>query len=326
VALRSAAIACFAIFACSAVGAAHAADEAKKCTLQRVASLDTDTSQGRLLIKVQIEGRDSWLAVDTGSPVGLISRAVVDELKIPLRQAREGAIIDAAGQSAQHFVVVRKLNLNGMVAEDSTFIVMGENGTGAMREDGIFAANFLAAYDVELDLAHHKMNLFTQDHCPGNVVYWTQDYVAVPFHLDASLHATFDASLNDQPLRALLDTGASSTILSAQVARHRFDFDPVAAGTVPDGNLIAGGGELLPFYLHRFQSLTLGGVQFRNTEVKVMTDHMTRVIRDRAPKESSAMEETKETPLIVGLSHLARLRVYIAYGEQMVYFSAASAK
>jgi len=320
-----AALLCLAIVANLAVGSAAAADDPAKCTLQRIASLDADTSHGRLLIKVQIEGRDSWVGVDTGSPVGLINKDVVDELKIPMRQARAGALIDAAGKSARHFVMVHKLNLNGMVAEDTPFVVMGENGPGIMGEDGIFGANFLASYDVELDLAHHKMNLFTQDHCPGNVVYWTQDYTVVPFRLDASLHATFEATLNGKPLRALLDTGASSTVLSAQVARRMFDFDPVASGATPDGNLIAGGGEVMPFYMHRFDSLTLGGVTFKNTEVKVATDHMTRIIRDEAPKDPSAMPETAATPLIIGLSHLAKLRVYIAYGEEMVYFSAANA-
>ncbi len=313
---------------CLTVGAglaAHADNDPKKCSLQRIASLDADISHGDLLIKIQIEGRDSWVAVDTGSPVGLISKAVVDELKMPLRKARDGAIVDAAGKSARHFVVVHKLNLNGMVADDTPFIVMGENGPGSMGVDGIFGANFLASYDVELDLAHGKMNLFTQDHCRGQVVYWTQDYDVVPFRLDASLHASFEADIDGQPMRALIDTGASSTVLSAQVARHKLNFDPVAAGTAPDGNLIAGGGEEMPFYLHRFQSLTLGGVQFRNTEIKVMTDRMTRAMRDRAPRESNPMDETAETPLVIGLSHLAKLRVYIAYGEQMIYFSAANA-
>ncbi len=324
-AYRSAAIVCLAIVANAGAGSANAADGPGGCTLKRIASLDADTSHGSLMIKVQIEGRDSWLGVDTGSPVSMINKTVADELKIPMRKAREGAIIDAAGKSARHFVVVHRLNLNGMVAEDTPFVMMGENGPAIMGEDGIFGANFLTSYDVEFDLAHHKMNLFKQDHCPGNVVYWTQDYAVVPFRLDASLHATFEASLDGKPLRALLDTGASSTVLSAQMARRMFDFDPVAAGVTPDGNLIAGGGELMPFYLHRFGSLTLGGVEFKNIEVKVATDRMSSVMRDKMPRDVDQMEGTAVTPLIIGLSHLAKLRVYIAYGEQMVYFSAANA-
>jgi predicted aspartyl protease len=303
------------------------AETPKTCTLQRVTALDADISGGVLLVKIQIEGHDTWAQIDTGSPIELIDKALAEELKLPLRPARDGAFYDAAGKSAQHFVMVHKLSLNGMVAEDIPFLVTGEGRSGGPSKiGGVFGANFLSAYDVELDLAHGKVNLFTKDHCPGNVVYWTQDYDVVPFRIDGSLHATFMANLDDEPLRALLDTGASSTILSSQVARHRFNFDPGAAGTEPDGNMYSGGGTAMPYYRHQFGSLTIGGVQIRNPELRVIADKMTRIIRDHAPIDHTQLGTTEETPLILGLNYLSKLRVYIAYSEHKVYFSAANAQ
>jgi predicted aspartyl protease len=303
------------------------AEDPKTCTLRRVAALDADISDGVLLIKIQIEGRDTWAQVDTGSPIGFIDKALAQELKLTLRPAREGAFYDAAGKFAQHFVVVHKLGLNGMIAEDIPFLVNGENrSSGPSKIGGVFGANFLSAYDVELDLAHGKLNLFKQDHCPGNVVYWTQDYDVVPFRIDGSLHATFMASLDDQSLRTLLDTGATSTILASQVARHRFNFDPEAAGIKADGSLSSLGGTELPYYKHRFGSLTIGGVQIRNPELTILADKTTRIIRDNAPKDPTQLGMTEETPLILGLNYLSKLRVYIAYGERKVYFSAANAQ
>ncbi|HTJ64094.1 MAG TPA: retroviral-like aspartic protease family protein [Alphaproteobacteria bacterium] len=314
----------FAALLCS-LSNPSAAGEQKTCGLQRVAALDADISRGALLIKIKIEGRETWVRVDTGSPIGMIDKAFAQELKLPLRSAREGAFYDAAGKSARNFVVVHNLNLNGMVAEDVTFLVGGGSG-GASDVGGVFGADFLSAYDVELDLAHGKLNLFTQDHCPGNVVYWTQDYDVVPFKIDGSLHATFMADLDGQTMRALLDTGATSTVLTSQVARHRFNFDPEAAGIKPDGSMYSGGGTELPFYLHRFGSLTIGGVQIRNPELKIIADKTTRIIRDNTPKDPIQLGMTEETPLILGLNYLSKLRVYIAYGEHKVYFSAANAQ
>ena len=38
--------------------------------------------------------------------------------------------------------------------------------------------------DLELDIAGGKFNLFSSDHCPGNVVYWTKNYAELPLKRD----------------------------------------------------------------------------------------------------------------------------------------------
>ena len=234
-------------------------------------------------------------------------------------------MIDAAGKSARHYVTIHKLTLGEMsTTRDMNYVVMGEDQSHDSDIDGIFGAEILAAYDVELDLAHGKLSLFMKDHCPGKVVYWTQDYVEVPFTLDGSLHVTFKAELEGHPLRALLDTGASLSILSAQTARRLFDFDP-GSDTPPDGYVFAGGGTDMPFYRHRFGLLDIAGVGFRNTEFEIVADKASRVMREHAPIQRDFMNETLETPLVIGLHHLVKLRAYIAYDERVLYVSAADA-
>jgi hypothetical protein len=61
----------------------------KGCNLQRVAALNARTENGRLLIQVKLNGRDSRLQVDTGSPYSVITNRVADELKLPLEPIRD---------------------------------------------------------------------------------------------------------------------------------------------------------------------------------------------------------------------------------------------
>jgi predicted aspartyl protease len=320
-----AAVGCLACAVAIGFDPAHAAEKAPNCTLRRAAALDADVSHGRLVIHVQIDAHDARMIVDTGSPFNMISRQLADQLNLPLRTARENAAIDMAGKSARHYVLVHQVTLGGMSTTSETpFIVMGEDQAHQTEIDGIFSANFLAAYDVELDIAHGKLNLFTKDHCPGNVVYWTQDYVSIPFTLDGSLHVTFKAQLDGHEMRALLDTGATPSILSAQAARRLFDFDP-GEDTTPDGHVVAGGGAELPFYRKHFELLDIGGVAFRNTQLRIVADKASRIMREHASLEHDLTIETLETPLIIGLQHLVKLRAYIAYDERMLYISAADA-
>jgi predicted aspartyl protease len=306
--------------------AALAAD-APKCGLKLMAELPVDISHGSLLVKMEVDGHDGMFLIDTGSPFSMLSARLVDTLGLKPLPITPGVILfDAAGQQMRHFVKAKRLTLDKMVAEDTDFVVMGENGSGVSALDGIFGANFLAAYDLELDVPHGKVRLFSQDHCKGQVVYWTQDFDSSPFTLDAGLHAVMRATLDGHLLPTLLDTGATPSTLSATVARRDFDFDPAAAGVEPEGHITAGSGASLPFYRHRFASLTLGGVEFHNTEFEIMPDKVSRQLRGHDRVDATDSEKNLETPMIMGMHHLAKIRAYIAYGERTIYISSADAK
>jgi predicted aspartyl protease len=306
------------------------AADAEECKLQRVAELPVKVDEGRLLIQVKIEGRDASVLVDTGSPFSMISGRLADELQLHKSSIASGRAYDAAGKDLKHFVKVKKLMLNGMTAEDQTFIVMGENdGSGEERPfDGIFGANFLSAYDIEFDIPHSKMNMFLHNHCNRAPVYWTQDFVAVPFVLDASLHMVMSATLDGKSVRAMVDTGAGPTILGAQTARRSFDFDPAASGQQPDGEERTGTGAHLAYYRHRFGVLDIGGVQFHNTELFILPDKLSRIARDHESHDITTMqsERNEATPLVIGMHHLAKIRAYVAYGQGTIYISSADAQ
>jgi predicted aspartyl protease len=307
------------------LGRAFAADAPPQCSLKLAAELPVDMSHGSLLVKLQVDGHDGMFLVDTGSPYSMLNRRMVDELSLKPQPIPPGVrLIDEAGKPMTHYVIAKKLMLNNMVAEDKKFVVMGENGS-ASSIDGIFGANFLAAYDVELDVPHGKIRLFSQDHCRGQVVYWTQDFASWPFTLDANLHVVMQANLDGHSLPTLLDTGASLSTLSATVARRDFDFDPAAAGIAPEGHLIAGSGASLPVYKHSFANLTLGGVEFHNTELEIMPDRVSRATRGHDRMDATDSETHLETPMVMGMHHLARIRAYIAYGERTIYISSADA-
>lgn len=302
--------------------------EPEPCSLKLAAELPVKTDGGKLLIQVAIEGHDAWLQVDTGSAASLITAQLADELKLHRLSITGAHVYDVGGGELQHYVHIKTLTLNGMTAENLAFIVMGEKGGNDDRSyDGIFGTNFLSAYDVELDVPHGKMRLFAHNNCKGPPVYWTRSFVAMPFVLDASLHMVMSATLDGKPLRAMIDTGARPSALSMQVARRMFDIDPVAAGQKPDGEGHAGSGAPIVFYGHRFGVLDIGGVSFRNTELYLIPDKTSRIMRDHNPTEMGLASETNEiTPLIIGMHHLARIRAYIAYDSRTIYISAADAQ
>ena len=81
---------------------------------------------------------------------------------------------------------------------------------------------------VELDIAQHKLNVFSTDHCPANAVYWTKSGFA---ELPIQREGTATMRLDGQPLHVTLSTRAGSIIVMNTV-RGLFNLDEKTAGHV----------------------------------------------------------------------------------------------
>jgi hypothetical protein len=62
------------------------------------------------------------------------------------------------------------ISLGGTPVAITQYLIGGDH-----RVTVILGLDILTMFDVELDLAHHKINLFAKDHCPGKVIYWTKN-------------------------------------------------------------------------------------------------------------------------------------------------------
>ena len=304
---------------------AHA--DTPQCSLKRITELTTDISQGELLVKIQVEGHDAWMTVDTGSPLTMVTAHLADTLKLT-RFVTDAGVIDAANKQMNHAVKLHDLQLGALhVNATNGRILVSDEQAIDTHSDGTLGADILMNYDVELDLKHGKIYLYQQDHCAGQVVYWTQDFMSVPFDLDASRHIVFDTTLDGHSFRTSLDTGSTDSSLSTQKARQVFDIDPQGAGTKPDGQFSMGTGGSLPYFRHRFGKLSVAGIDFQNTELLLTPDM--RSLQERNRRVSGTVvapsEINQETPLTLGLHHLMKLRVFIAYRERDLYISAADA-
>jgi hypothetical protein len=135
-----------------------------------------------------------------------------------------------------------------------------------------------------------------------------------------------EVPLESQTIRAQLDTAAADTTIDEPTSRDRFKVDPEKSGAIRDGQTMTDTGITVPFYRHRFASLELGGVGFRSTEIGIVSDSSEVRFRHVASNDFQAMIHGFDpAPLWIGMHHLAHLRFMIAYGEGLLYISAADA-
>jgi predicted aspartyl protease len=296
----------FAAICFSVVSAATA--EPEKCTLFQAASLDMNIdSVGRITVPMTLNGREQRMLIDTGGYVSSIMAQTAQSLGLKLKSMAGLNVTMFNGDTVAHYATVDTLKLGNLEARRRDFLVFPESHS-IEGTDGTIAPDLLSAYDVEFDFANAKINLYSQDHCRGQVVYWTQEPAAkIPMKTDDAHHMLVPVQLDGESLQAFVDTGAWRTTLVLEQAQHLFGRN-VDSGLKPDP---AARGE----YTYPFKSLTLEGLAVSNPDVVLISKHDAKLLS----------EDWNLPQLILGMGILRRLHLYVAYREKMLYATAASA-
>jgi predicted aspartyl protease len=169
----------------------------------------------------------------------------------------------------------------------------------------------MKAFDIEFDFAHARFNMFSQDHCPNAVVYWTKGaYAQVPMHVDDSWHISVPITLDGKTLTAVIDSGADRSTMSLETLETVLGIDVHDPKLKKVGATSINGTARTTLYRYPFGTLSFEGVTVQNPDIEVI------------PGETYGAHNPD---LIIGINVLRQLRLYIAYKEQMLYLTPAEA-
>jgi predicted aspartyl protease len=312
----------------SAVNAAPAAAGAACAPMTILTSMEiVPDAAGRPMITALIGDKPTALLVDTGGALSSVTRRVVRELNLQTGASRL-QLRNVRGEAENEEARLPSITLGRVRQEGAYFMVLpgsdDPNGPGIEEFGGVLGGDMLRNVDVDLDFAANKLNLISQDHCPGNVVYWQAPSVAVvPITLDRWGHIFFRLQLDGRRLNAALDTGASTTVLNMDIARRTFRVNPDAPDVEKVGELT--GGYTANIYRRRFKTLAFEGVTINDPMITLLPD-MISGVNPGAPRTGSIIRDERAglPDLILGMDVLSEMHVYIAYKERKLYITAAS--
>ena len=161
-------------------------------------------------------------------------------------------------------VTVHDLSLGRGIARSLDLPVAGEfpRPVDGLPVVGLFGNDFLSNYDVDVDVPRQHFGLYRATGCDAAMRPFDPPYFAVPFREDKG-QVVLDIRLNDRPMTAILDTGATMTLidrngaLAAGVALDGLDADQVRTARGADSHLVA-------VRRHRFGSLEVGDERMNN--------------------------------------------------------------
>lgn len=282
------------------------------CELKRAASLDMVVmSNGEVQIPITVNGKEIRPIVDTGDIYSGITSANADALNLRRYVASMEQVL-FGGIPIYEFVTVDSLKIGPMSGTNLRMMVIPSSALD-LSSDGLIGGNLLSLFDIDFDFARGKFNMFSPDHCPGKVVYWTNAaFARVPIEVQHDdWHISVPVTLDGKPLVAVIDTGAYRTSMSMRMAKKLFGIDATATGMKSLGSISINRLAAKPVYRYAFSGLSFEGVTVQNPDIDIISDEI---------------YGKDDPPMIIGINVLRQLHVYIAYQEQALYVTPAEAR
>jgi hypothetical protein len=309
--------------------------------LQLISSLVLMPDRQRVLVPVTINNQPEKMIFNTAGGTTTINQKTVEALKLDTINTR-ARLLDSAGFASETYVGVN-FKMGDLENKDIQLMVAPNPQAGELNETaGTVATDIMSRYDVEIDLSAGKVNLFSQKHCDGHVIYWNPSAIAVmpitlqkprPVTLQGHLrpvarfaiHILVPITLDGKPFTAAINTSSARSTMSAAVAKYVFGIAPDSPGAVKLAPI--NGGEGPQPFGYVFKTMTFDTVTVINPHVVITPD----LIGSKDPNNTfdtdsrvHRQDEDLGSQITIGMDVLTKLRTYIAFGERKLYVTPAT--
>jgi predicted aspartyl protease len=302
--------------------AATAAEAAPAdCKFVRLAEWPVRLERNQVLVDGSINGQSVDIKLDTGSTRTLILHSAAARLGLTLRRTR-GRMFGVGGETDLDVAYVEEFKIGEIARENWRMLVAGEHDRrGSIAV--LLGEDFFHTLDIEFDLAHRAVRLFQPKDCEhASLAYWATDGAASVVKVEsvdpARPQVILTVRVNGHPVKALLDSGASASVLSKQEA--------AAAGVVPEtagvlfiGNTAGLGSKLVATWVAPFESVQIGDEVINDTTLSfadLFKGATYTPIGSLLPRSVDGLPS-----MLLGTDFLLAHRVLISHSQQKLYFT-----
>lgn len=277
---------------------------AGSCKLMSYGTLQVTMVGEKPMTIAKINGVNRRFILDTGAFFNMLSRADALSLGLQLQPAPFGLQVAGVGGSA--YVQLTRVNDFGILGTTIKHVLFIVGGTDIGH--GLLGANLLDAADLEIDLANGKTTLFKPSDCKkDSLAYWTKggNYNVAKIESaerENSRRTFLNVIIDGKKVRAVLDSGAASTVLSREAAKRiGIDLD---GPDVKTGKRTFGiGARTVKTWTVPIATFSVGTETIQHSQMQVIDGHL------------------GDTDMLLGVDFLLAHHVYIANSQGKMYFT-----
>jgi hypothetical protein len=279
------------------------------CQVEPLATVPLQLSGGLILITVAVNDTNAVFIMDTGAERTLMSEEAVHRLGLERDGWVASTILGIGGYERRPNALPRSLRLGGMALRRRTLtgdtsVMVGPlpvNRIEGQPIAGLFGRDFLSPFDLDLDLPAHRMTLNDVRGCGMGFLPWTTPYAAIPATTPATNAMVIQTEVDGRPLRTLVDTGASSSLLTAS-GMFQLGLTAEVLEHDPGGDGAGVGPAPVPMRLHRFAELRIGPDVCRDPRRWGASAHVVPIV-----------------DMLLGVDWLQSRRVWLSYATRQFF-------
>jgi hypothetical protein len=301
---------CGLAFAISVAVPAKAAEECAAPRLENTVQMEPIGDQGKVAVPITLNGVEKKFLFDTGGgSMNYIQSGVA--LKLGMFRTDNFVALDLAGNKSYRVGGARHLKFGAISTQDVTVF----QEVPDLAFDGILSAGTMTGDDLDMDFGAMRLNFFSADHCPGDVVYWPHQALAVVPATLAQGHFELATTLDGHPLTAVIDTGSPWTILSSEWAEKNLGFSPEDSAPQTPG--VPKDEPDKQIYFRKYSALSFPGITITKPLVIVRPVQF-------GDGDDSSTTNRRAPDLIIGMEVLRHLHLYYAASERTFYITPAA--
>jgi predicted aspartyl protease len=295
-----------------------AAPAPQTCSQSPAGEIPLRLTREQAFVSLKVNNASLNLLLDTGDFVTALTPEAVQRLALP-ESSQKRLTMTGIGGAYQAPIVeaddVQYLDhhltrLPFAVLPDSEF--RPDEGT-----DGLFGANFLSAYEVELDFPAHRMRFYDAAiGCKGAAPDWVTGATRLRATDAGHQLLLIPVRVNGKELNALIDTGSEDTSITQSAAAAAGVTESAMRG---DDEITEQGLGESSERLHRFQSITIGGTTIRNPVLAVDSSPSPLQSAVTVAAMSALPQNHPSIDVILGANFLFKTRLFLAYRQGAVY-------
>jgi Aspartyl protease len=290
------------------------------CRLQRIVAVDLlVTNAGRVQIPVEINGVHVQMGIEAGSGLSGIWSGATAALGLKPKETIALGALRAGGTPLTQTVHIDSFKIGNTRWPPFSVVVYPRNQQfpQSLSEDdvvGVLGQDVFSSVDLELDFGAHQLRLYSQKHCPGQVVYWARQYDVLPLKKNALGNLFISMAVNGKLVSTSMSTMNSISTIEEEAAKRILGADRTSDTGGSDGCSYC-----------RSITLKAQGLEIRNSDVNIVNS-VWKDCRLSVPKSESGVASYDclgAFPLRLGLNVLSKLHLYYANGEKKLYFTDA---
>jgi predicted aspartyl protease len=262
-----------------------------------------------VLAPVTVNGISGSFIFDTGAAQTVVTPDAVSRFGLALDEWTATTTRGVGGAVRRRNANPRSVELGGVplhrrsLARDATLRVatLPLATIGERQIDGLLGRDFVSLFDLDLDFSLQTVTLYDVHGCAGRFLPWPESFVSVTVENPSESALVVPLAIDGVPLRALLDSGASRSLVAASgMARLRLGLEVLRAD--PNEVVSGVGPHTVTMWQHTFHDLRIGDESFPGPVFLV------------APVQLQPVSD-----MLLGADWLIRHRVWISYATSQLF-------